>query len=144
MGGEHVHFRADHLFHPFADAAPGPGFGLQVGIRGEIQGVAFHLRIKDACKDGSKVTIRLKGLFEEDRIVKFRLNDSDWRKSFVRELKSGNQEAVLTFSPEDGQACHPYVDEVYVEAKADVAANSENSADNSAASSGDPEGVPGN
>ena len=100
---------------------------------GEIQGVAFHLRIKDACKDGSKVTIRLKGSFEEDMIVNFRLNDSDWRKSFVREMKSGKQEAILTFAPEDGQACHPYVDEVYVETKADVAANS-----------GDPEGFPGN
>jgi len=80
---------------------------------GEIQGIAFQLLITGACKEGSKVAVRLKGASDEDLVVSFRLNDADWRKTFTRELKTG-REATVTFVPEDSQVCHPYVDLVEV------------------------------
>lgn len=89
---------------------------------GESRGVAFQLRITDACKDGSKVAVRLKGAFDEDVRVSFRLNDSDWRKTFTRELKAGAREVTVAFVPEESQVCHPYVDQVEVAAVSEAVA----------------------
>jgi hypothetical protein len=104
----------------FADAPPGSGTPGASGSKwlyaGEIRGIEFQLRITGACKDGSKVAVRLKAASDEDLVVSFRLNDADWRKTFTHELKAGGKPVTLTFVPEDSQVCHPYVDQVEVSA----------------------------
>lgn len=100
-----------------ADKVPGARAGSadsKWDFAGEIQGIAFQLRITGACKDGSKVAVRFRGSYDEDLIVTFRLNDADWRKTFTQPLKAGGKPVTVTFTPEDGQVCHPYVDQVEV------------------------------
>ena len=101
-----------------ADAPPGSGSPNASGSKwlyaGEMQGIEFRLQMAGACKDGSKVALRLKTSSEEDLVVSFRLNDDDWRKTFTQALKAGGKPVTLSFAPEDGQVCHPYVDQVEV------------------------------
>jgi hypothetical protein len=50
-------------------------------------------------------------------MVSFRLVDPDWKKSFERELGPKMKDTAIRFTPEEGTACHPYIDEVYVVSK---------------------------
>ena len=101
-----------------ADVPPGSGSQNASGSKwlyaGEMQGIEFQLQMTGACKEGSKVAVRLKTSSEEELVVSFRLNDDDWRKTFTHALKAGGKPVTLSFTPEDGQVCHPYVDQVEV------------------------------
>jgi hypothetical protein len=95
---------------------------------GESQGISFQLQIRNQCKDGSKVAIRLKSEIDRPVTVSFRLNDSDWRKTFTYKLKANAQDATLNYTPFDEPACHPYIDQVYVESEESVVTQSEEGA----------------
>jgi hypothetical protein len=82
---------------------------------GESQGISFHLQIRNQCKDGSKVTIKLKSALEHPAVVSFRLNDSDWRKTFTQKLQPGGKEATVSYSPGESPVCHPFIDQIYLE-----------------------------
>jgi hypothetical protein len=82
---------------------------------GENQGVTFHLQVADPCKEGSAVRIKVENTLDRAVAFSFRLNDSDWRKSFSRELRAGASDTALSYQPEESVACHPYVDQVYFE-----------------------------
>ena len=95
---------------------------------GENQGIAFQLQITNQCKDGSKVSIKLKSALDHPVTVTFRLNDADWKKTFTYALQPKGRDANLTFVPEDSQVCHPYVDQVYVESPEPQVSQSEDTA----------------
>lgn len=82
---------------------------------GESQGISFHLQIRNQCKDGSKVTIRLKSALDRAAVVSFRLNDSDWRKTFTYKVKPNGKEATLSYAPGESPVCHPFIDQIYIE-----------------------------
>ena len=82
---------------------------------GENKGVAFHLKIDNACKEDSKVRIKVKNTLDRAVTISFRLNDSEWRKTFTRELRAGATDTTLAHQPEESLVCHPYIDQVYFE-----------------------------
>jgi hypothetical protein len=82
---------------------------------GENKGAAFHLKIDNPCKEGSRVRIMVKNTLDQAVTVSFRLNDSEWRKTFTRELRAGATDTTLSHQPEEGLVCHPYIDQVYFE-----------------------------
>ena len=85
---------------------------------GENQGIRFHFRIAGECRDeGAQVEIKLESNLDHAVLVSFRLVDPDWKKSFERELGAKMQDASIRFTPLEGGACHPYVDNVFVESK---------------------------
>lgn len=92
---------------------------------GENQGIAFYLRITDQCREGSKVFLKVRSELENPVTITFRLNDSDWRKTFTRELPAGGKDATLQYSPDEGPVCNPYIDQVYIEPKAEWVTRSE-------------------
>jgi hypothetical protein len=61
------------------------------------------------------VTIRLKSALDHTALVSFRLSDSDWRKTFNHKVPADGKETTLTYVPEDGPACHPFLDQVSLE-----------------------------
>lgn len=83
---------------------------------GESQGIAFQIQITNQCKDNSRVVVKVKSSLDHPVTVSFRLNDSDWRKTFTQDLKK-SKEAQVAFSPEESMVCHPYVDQIYVESE---------------------------
>jgi hypothetical protein len=107
---------------PAADKSAG---GEKWKYAGENQGIAFYLRITDQCRDGSMVALQLISELENPVTVTFRLNDSDWRKTFTRELAAGGKDATLKYSPEEGPVCNPYIDQVYIEPKMEWLTQSE-------------------
>jgi hypothetical protein len=85
---------------------------------GENQGIRFHFRIANECREsGAKVEVKLENGLDHAVTVSFRLVDPDWKQSFERELGPNMKDMAIRFAPEEGTACHPYVDEVYVESK---------------------------
>ncbi|GEM_PF-3999215 len=85
---------------------------------GENQGIRFYFKIANECRtSGAKMELRLESTLDYAATVSFRLVDPEWKQSFERELGAKMQDTAIKFTPEDGSACHPYVDEVYVEAK---------------------------
>jgi hypothetical protein len=92
---------------------------------GESQGIAFQLQIRNQCKDGAKVSIRLKSELDRPVTVSFRLNDSDWRKTFSHKLKPKDQTATLHYTPFESTVCHPYIDQVYIESEESVITQNE-------------------
>lgn len=85
---------------------------------GESQGVSFYLKVRRECRDnGSKVTIKMESQLDYAAIVSFRLNDPGWHKTFKKELRPHGVDARTVYAPEEGGACHPFVDEVAVEPK---------------------------
>lgn len=85
---------------------------------GENQGIRFHFRIENECRaSGAHVDVKLENTLDHAVTVSFRIVDPDWKQSFERELPANGKDQAISFSPEDGAACHPYVDEVYVESR---------------------------
>lgn len=88
---------------------------------GENQGISFHLQIRDQCKEeGSKVTIRLRSSLDHAAVVSFRLNDSDWRKTFTQRVPADGKEATVSHIPDEGSVCHPFIDQVYLEGEGEA------------------------
>lgn len=108
-----------------APAADKPAGGEKWKYAGENQGIAFYLRITDQCREGSKVFLKLRSELENPVTITFRLNDSDWRKTFTRELAAGGKDATLQYSPDDGPVCNPYIDQVFIEPKTEWVTQSE-------------------
>jgi hypothetical protein len=95
-----------------ADTAPRWQFA------GENQGIRFYFKIANECRNsGAKVELKLDNTLDHAVMVSFRLVDPDWKKSFQRELGPMMKDKAVKFAPEEGSACHPYIDEVYVESK---------------------------
>ncbi len=93
---------------------------------GENQGIRFHYRIANECRDqGAQVEVQLENTLDHAVVVSFRLVDPDWKKSFERELGPKLKDMAIRFTPEEGTACHPYVDGVYVESKETQVTHSE-------------------
>jgi hypothetical protein len=93
---------------------------------GESQGITFRIKVFNACKaEGSKIVLKLESKLPEKVEVSFRLNDSEWSKTFTRELKAGATDSGLEFRPEEGSACHPFIDQIYVDSQAPVVSQSE-------------------
>jgi hypothetical protein len=93
---------------------------------GENQGIRFHFKIANECRDqGAQVEVKLENGLDHAVVVSFRLVDPDWKKSFDRELGPRMTDAAVRFTPEEGTACHPYVDEVYVVSKETQVTHSE-------------------
>jgi hypothetical protein len=85
---------------------------------GENQGIRFYFKIANECRDsGAKVDLKLENTLDHSVTVHFRVVDPEWKQSFERELGSEMKDMAIKFTPEDGSACHPYIDEVYVESK---------------------------
>jgi hypothetical protein len=85
---------------------------------GENQGVRFSFKIANECKEsGAKVEMKLENTLDHAVTVSFRVMDPNWKESFERDLGPGMKDTAVKFTPEDGSACHPYVDEVYVVSK---------------------------
>jgi hypothetical protein len=84
---------------------------------GENQGIRFYFKIANECRDeGAKLDLKLENTLDHAVTVSFRIVDPDWSKSFERELDANAKaSSIPTYVPEGGTACHPYVDEVYVE-----------------------------
>lgn len=83
---------------------------------GENKGVEFHFKVTDECKEGSTLAVKLVNTLDRAVRISFRLNDSDWRKTFTMDLKMGT-DMSLKFAPEEGTVCHPYVDRVFVQSR---------------------------
>jgi hypothetical protein len=82
---------------------------------GENQGIRFSFKIVNECKEsGAQVDMKLENTLDHAVTVSFRVVDPDWKESFERELGPGMKDTAIQFTPEEGSACHPYVDEVYV------------------------------
>jgi hypothetical protein len=86
---------------------------------GENQGVRFYFKIANECRDtGAKLELRLENTLDHAVTVSFRLVDPDWKQNFERDLEPNGKDAAIPYTPDEGTACHPYVDEVYVEPRA--------------------------
>ena len=100
-----------------ASAKPGESPG-RWQFAGENQGIRFFFKIANECRNsGAKVEMKLENTLDRAVTVSFRLVDPDWKQSFERELGPKQRDTAVKFTPEEGSACHPYVDEVYVETK---------------------------
>lgn len=85
---------------------------------GDNQGIRFSFKIANECRNsGAKVEMKLENTLDHAVTVSFRLVDPEWKQSFERELGPKEKDTAIKFSPEEGTACHPYVDEVYVESR---------------------------
>ncbi len=85
---------------------------------GESNGIRFYLKITNECQQsGANVAIKLENTLDHAVSVNFRLNDPEWSKTFEKNLAASGVDATLKYKPDGGTACHPYVDEVYVESK---------------------------
>jgi hypothetical protein len=85
---------------------------------GENQGIRFFYKIANECRNsGAKVEMKLESTLEYPVTVSFRLVDPDWKRKFERELSARMKDTAIKFIPEEGTACHPYVDEVFVETR---------------------------
>ncbi len=85
---------------------------------GENQGIRFYFKVANECRNsGAKVEMKLENTLDRAVTVSFRLVDPDWKQSFERELGAKEKDTAVKFTPEEGTACHPYVDEVYVESR---------------------------
>lgn len=84
---------------------------------GESQGISFQMQIRNECKDNAKVTVKMKSEIDRSVTVSFRLNDSDWRKTFNYKLKANAQAATVSFTPDEGSVCHPFIDQIYIESE---------------------------
>lgn len=85
---------------------------------GENQGIRFYFKIANECRNsGAKVEMRLENTLDNAVTVSFRLVDPDWKQSFERDLGPKMKDTAVKFTPDEGTSCHPYVDEVYVQAK---------------------------
>jgi len=86
---------------------------------GENQGIRFYFKIANECRDtGAKLELRLENTLDHAVTVSFRLVDPDWKQAFERDLEPNGKDAAIPYTPDEGTACHPYVDEVYVEPRA--------------------------
>jgi hypothetical protein len=86
---------------------------------GENQGIRFQFRISDECRpSGAHLDLKLENTLDHAVTVSFRIVDPDWKQSFERELEANGKDEAIRFTPDEGTACHPYVDEVYVESRA--------------------------
>jgi hypothetical protein len=84
---------------------------------GESYGVRIFFKINRECREsGSSVALKLENTLDYPVTVSFRVKDPEWSKSFERDLKAQAEDTGLKFIPETGTACHPYVDNIYVEA----------------------------
>lgn len=92
---------------------------------GESQGISFQMQIRNECQDGAKVTVKMKNSLDHAVTVSFRLNDSDWRKTFTYKLMPNSGNATINFAPEESTVCHPYIDQVYLEGDESVASHEE-------------------
>lgn len=85
---------------------------------GENQGIRFHFKIANECREaGAKVEMKLENTLDRAVTVSFRLVDPEWKQSFERELAAKEKDTAIKFTPDEGTACHPYVDEVYVSSR---------------------------
>ena len=85
---------------------------------GGDRGITFYLAVSGECRDhGGKVAVKLESQLDYPVDVTFRVNDPDWSQTFTRTLRAHGTDAHLRITPEDGSVCHPYVDQIYVEAK---------------------------
>lgn len=92
---------------------------------GESQGISFQLQIRNECKDNAKVTVKMKSQFDRPVTVSFRLNDSDWRKTFNYKIKANAKDATVHYAPDEGSVCHPFIDQIYVESEESMVTQSE-------------------
>ena len=85
---------------------------------GENQGIRFFFKVANECREaGARVELKLENSLDHSVTVSFRLVDPDWKQTFKRDLGTNETDTGIRFTPEEGTACHPYVDEVYVEAR---------------------------
>ena len=85
---------------------------------GENQGIRFYFKIAHACQsDGAEVEVKLENTLDHAVTLNFRVVDPEWKMSFERELPPKVVDTAIHFIPEEGSACHPYVDNVYLESK---------------------------
>jgi hypothetical protein len=83
---------------------------------GENKGIRFSFKIANECRNsGAKVEMKLENTLDHAVTVSFRLVDPEWKQSFERELGPKMKDTAIRFAPDEGTACHPFVDEVYVE-----------------------------
>ena len=68
-----------------------------------------------AGESGASLELKLENTLDLPVTVSFRIVDPDWTQSFERELGPNAKDTAIHFVPDEGTACHPYVDEVYVE-----------------------------
>jgi len=86
---------------------------------GENQGIRFYFKIANECRDtGASLDLKLESTLDHPVTVSFRLVDPDWSQAFERDLEANAKAAAIPYTPDGGTACHPYVDEVYVEPRA--------------------------
>lgn len=99
-------------------AAKGDEAARRWQFAGENQGIRFYLRIANECRpSGAHVDVKLENTLDHAVTVSFRIVDPDWKLSFERELGPNGKDAAIGFAPDEGTACHPYVDEVYVDSR---------------------------
>jgi hypothetical protein len=85
---------------------------------GESKGIRFRFRIANECADaGARMEVKLENTLDAEATVSFRIVDPDWKRSFERKLGPKAEDASIRFAPDEGTACHPYVDEVYLESR---------------------------
>lgn len=85
---------------------------------GENHGIRFFFKIANECREsGASVAVKLESTLDYPVTVSFRLNDPNWSKIFERDLTPGEKDSGLKFTPGEGTACHPFVDEVFVDTK---------------------------
>lgn len=83
---------------------------------GENQGIRFYFKIANECRDaGASLELKLESTLDHAVTVSFRMVDPDWNQTFERDLEPGAKDTAIQYKPDEGTACHPYVDEVYVE-----------------------------
>jgi hypothetical protein len=104
---------AGALTHGFA--APSEN-EIRWQFAGENQGIRFFYKIANECRNsGAKIEMKLESTLDYPVTVSFRLVDPEWKRKFERELSARMKDTAIKFVPEEGTACHPYVDEVFVE-----------------------------
>jgi hypothetical protein len=106
---------------------------------GENQGIRFSFKIANECRsNGAKVEMKLENTLDHAVTVSFRLVDPEWKQSFERDLGPKEKDTAIKFTPDEGSACHPYVDEVYIETKETQVTHSGEPAEAGKGGSGEP------
>jgi hypothetical protein len=120
---------------PLSAAAVHPKAPNQTGTSerwlyaGENHGIRFFFKIANECREtGASVGIKLESILDYPVTVSFRVNDPNWSKTFQRDLTPGEVDTGIKFTPGEGTACHPFVDEVYVDSKETQVSKSEDGA----------------
>jgi hypothetical protein len=86
---------------------------------GENQGIRFQFKIANECRaSGAHLELKLENTLDHAVTVSFRIVDPDWKQTFERDLAANGKDLAIRFTPDEGTACHPYVDEVYVDSRA--------------------------